>query len=287
MLAADRFDALLTALDVPPAERAQVLEAAERPITLLGQHYGAPTAVERPWIIGAWHKDTAVHPVRDVDVLVTLPPPLETPSGVVDNLPLELLHDLKAVLRANDLDARLRQDGLGIRVQQDHVSVEVYAGFARGGGLYDICDAGGGRFRRLAPAAERDRLDESDRRTRGCTRVLVRLLKAWQGHRGVPIASVALEWFAIQALLTWSHEREGSRYYDWMVRDAFVYIDECQRDIVDIPDTGERLTIGTAWSPLVHVAREHAVKACEFEAAGRDRDAWWEWEKIFGDRVPL
>jgi hypothetical protein len=219
---------------------------------------------------------------------VTLPPLLEQRETAGDNRQLEILHDLKAALGVLSPEVRLRRDGLAVVVPGAAASVEVLAGFARGGGRYDVCDAGfGGRFRRIAPDAERARLDDSDRRTRGGTRALVRLLKAWQAYRGVPLSSFAIEWLAVDFLATWQHDQDGSRYYDWMVRDALAYLHARTGLEIEVPETGERLSLGQGWLPLARVAHEHAVKACEYEAALRDRDAWWEWEKIFGDPVPM
>jgi hypothetical protein len=288
VLAAARFEGLLSAVKVSPADRSAAIAAADGVRRLLARHYRAPLLVEKPRLVGAWDKDTEVAPPRDIDVLVTLPASLEKADGARGNLQLELLHDMKEALHPISSEARLRKDGLTVVVPIGTVGVQVLAGFSRGGGRYDQCDAAeGGRFRRIAPDAERQRLDDSDRRTKGCTRALVRFLKTWQAHRGVPISSPAIEWLAVETLERWDHERDGSRYFDWMVRDAFGYMAGRRPGDADVPATGERFNIGVSWMPSARAAHEHAVKACDFETAARDRDAWWEWEKIFGDAVPF
>lgn len=282
MLASARFEGLLAALALSADERAAGSDAVSAVSRALTQRFPRSHVIA----IGAWAKGTEIRPPRDIDLLLILPERPEAASS--GNVQLEVLHDIKEALVPISRDAHLRRDGRGVVVAFDGAAAEVSAGFARGDGIFDVCDAGGGgRFRAMAPDAERVCLDRSDRKTRGCSRALIRLLKAWQAHRGVPLSSFAIELMAEAFLETWAHASDGSRYYDWMVRDAFAGLVGRAREPLEVPGTGEWLQPGVDWIALARVAHAHAVKACESETAGRDRDAWWEWEQIFGDAVPF
>jgi hypothetical protein len=282
VLASTRFNGLIAALQLSAAERAAGSAAVTAVSGTLTGRFDEAHVIA----IGAWAKGTEIRPPRDIDLLLILPGrPGVSAAG---NASLEVLHDVKEALMPLRRDAHLRRDGRAVVVPFDEAVVEVSAGYGRGDGVYDLCDAGaGGRFRAIAPDAERAALDQSDRRTRGCTRALVRLLKAWQSHRGVPLSSFAIELVAVEFLATWEHAADGSRYYDWLVRDAFAFLAGHADTPLEVPGTGESFLPGEAWISLARVAYAHAAKACEYETGNRDRDAWWEWEKIFGDAVPF
>jgi hypothetical protein len=288
VLAADRFRGLLAALRLTPAERTASLAAADAVCSHLARGAGAGALVHHTRIVGAWEKGTEIRPPREIDVLVVLRPNREEPRRPGHNGPLETLVDLKQVLAAVAPEAHLRRDGRGVQVSHGGALVNVLAAFARGRDHFDVCDASGdGSYWRFDPGAERAALDDSDRLTRGATRKLVRLLKAWQGYRGVPLPSLAIDLVAVAFLRQWHHAADADQYYDWMVRDALG--DLVSRDSASMPVPGyaDPFSLGRAWLPLAQMAHQQAAKACEFEFEGRDRDAWWEWEKIFGDVVPL
>ena len=288
MLAATRFNALLKSLELSTPERAAGLAATQTVRLHLARRYHGTDSLAGTRLIGAWDKGTEIRPPRDIDVLLVLRKEPSIPGAPGENASLGILHDLKEALTTLRPEAHLRRDGRAVVVPFADASVEVSAGYEQRHGCYEVADGGdGGRVRLLAPDAERAALDESDQRTRGCTRALIRLVKAWQRHRGVPISSFAVELVGVDFMAGWEHAEEGATYYDWMVRDAFAHLAARPSHAFDVPGTGESLAIGKGWVSLARLAHEHAAKACEWEAAGRDRDAWWEWEKIFGDAVPF
>lgn len=288
MLAADRFAGLLQALELTPLERRESLAAC----AIVRDHlrrstFGSLAAVETRFI-GAWDKGTETRPPRDIDVLLALSPSAEVQHFGTRNKSLEILLDVKQSLMDLWPETRLRRDGRAVVVPCPAVSVGVLAGFSRGAGLFDVCDAStGGRHRTINPDAEKGALEVSDRRTTGSTRALVRLMRTWQRYRGVPVASLGIELAAVAFLSTWKHALDGPRYYDWMVRDMFADLITRASSTVAVPGVTDRLAMGHKWVPLAEVAYGHAVRACDLETLGRDRDAWWEWEQIFGDAVPF
>jgi hypothetical protein len=72
-----------------------------------------------------------------------------------------------------------------------------------------------------------------------------------------------------------------------MVRDFFAFLAEQAGRTLTVPGSDEAMAIGSEWLSAARDARTHAAKACDFENGGLNADAWWEWEKIFGERIPL
>ena len=292
MLAAQRFDRLLEALALSADERAAGTRAHETVRTALTRHYYRFGSIaSHSLLIGAWGKGTDIRPPRDIDVLFILPPALDEAAGgstADENGPLGHLHDVKEVLAAVVPDTHLRRNGRAVLASFDDASVEVSVGFSRRDSCCDLCDASdGGRYRLCCPAAEYEALDASDRASRGATRDLIRLMKCWQASRAVPLSSFAIELVAMTFLDTWPQRTAGGRFYDWMVRDFLAFLLTRARTSLSVPGLGTDLALGAAWEQTALLAHKHASLACEFEVAGRNTDAWWEWEKIFGEIVPF
>lgn len=292
MLAADRFSRLLGALELLPEERAAGMAAHDKARRALDREfYGFSLFASHTILIGSWAKGTAIRPPRDLDLLFVLPPRLDESSGArapQADSPLGHLHDVKEVLATVARETHLRRDGRAVIADFDGVSMEVSAGFARRNGCYEICDAGqGGRYHACCPAAELAALDASDRDSAGAARDLIRLLKCWQVSRAVPLSSFAIELSATMFLDQWTHRSAGLSFYDWMVRDFLAFLLTRGGTSVPVPGLDAPMPLGSEWVRPAGLAHRHAAAACDYEAAGRSRDAWWEWEKIFGERVPF
>jgi hypothetical protein len=292
MLAAERFRRLLSDLTLTPDDRADGLRA-QRAVraSLQAHYYGGPSIQDHSRLIGAWSKKTEVSPPRGIDLLFVLPPALRDRAWLdppATNAPLQIMLDVKQVIERQYGPARIRPDGRAIGVAVGRQMVEVRPAFAAAGSQYLACDASeGGRFRTSDPGLEEAHVRQADHRTRGNARDLIRMLKCWQGFRAVPLGSFALELLAIEFLAAWPQAGEAASFYDWMVRDCFEYlVNQVSRDL-PVPGSDERIALGEAWRLGAREAHAHAARACDFEMTDLNADAWWEWEKIFGERVPL
>ncbi|MEO8484000.1 MAG: hypothetical protein ABI634_17445 [Acidobacteriota bacterium] len=292
MLAAERFRRLLSDLALDAAQRTSGLRAHRTVRAILQSHYyGHLTITDHSRLIGAWAKGTDVRPPRSVDLLFVLPKSLrerDWTSRSSDHPALQILRDVDQVLTASDRRTRLRPDGLAIVVPVDGETVEVRPAFTLPGGRYQACHARDqGGFYTCDPSLEESNLRQCDTRSQGNGRDLIRMAKCWQGYRNVPIASFALELLAIEFLGSWVHAGDPASFYDWMIRDFFGFLAGQAARSIAIPGGEGTIDLGTAWLTAARTAHLQASKACECESEGLNADAWWEWEKIFGERVPL
>lgn len=154
------------------------------------------------------------------------------------------------------------------------------------GGGYFICDTNdGGRYKWVDPAAELAALDRYDRAFNGNVRKLVRLLKQWQRHCGVPIKSFHLEALAMERLPQLSYGGANEFWFDWLVRDILGHMTQRGNGTFAMPVTGEVIQLGDAWLSRAQSAYGRACKACEHEYFNRDTAAGDEWQKIFGTMI--
>jgi hypothetical protein len=82
----------------------------------------------------------------------------------------------------------------------------------------------------------------------------------------------------------WRHK--GYFYYDWLLRDFFLYLHGRADQCLLMPGTYEPISLGNDWLSRAESAYSRAVKACSFEQHNLINMAGDEWQKIFGSDVP-
>jgi Second Messenger Oligonucleotide or Dinucleotide Synthetase domain len=292
MLAAERFRRLLSDLALEPAERISGIRAHKAVHSALQAHYyGHLTITDHSRLIGAWAKGTEVRPRRSIDLLFVLPKAVRDrnwPVSSVASAALLIMQDVALVLGTSGRAARIRSDGFAIAVPIGPDVVDVRPAFGLPASRYQPCHAqGAGDFYTYDPSLEEANLRQADHRSRGNARDLIRLLKCWQTYRTVPIASIAIELLSIEFLATWPRAGDQSHFYDWMIRDFFAFLLTRAGCALAMPGSDTTVRAGAAWLSAARTAHTHAAKACACETDGLNADAWWEWEKIFGELVPF
>ena len=115
------------------------------------------------------------------------------------------------------------------------------------------------------------------------------MLKRWQEHCSVPLRSFVLELLAVDFLEGWEHAGKSTVYYDWMTRDFFRWLkDKWFLPGVTVPGTDEFIALsGEEWKSKAQSAYGRAVKACDYEQREMPYSAGEEWQKVFGDFIPV
>lgn len=300
----DRFKRFLANLSLTAKQREDGQKKHRAVRACLNAHYwGSSSETAHSMLVGSWGKSTEKRPPRDIDVLHVLPDSVKERLGNLawgTNKQSYLLREVKGVLAATFPSTEVRADGQVVVVPFASYHVEVVPAleeksflFGEHTGKYIICDThDGGSWKATDPVAEIANVKSSNDATNGDTRSVIRMMKRWQDHCNVPIKSFVLELCAIDFLRGWEHRGKGLVYYDWMVRDFLAYMKlKATFDSVTVPGTGESIRWFYAdWKSKAESAHARAVKACEFGASekpGSDVDAGMEWQKVFGDEIPL
>lgn len=239
-------------------------------------------------LVGSWGKSTEVRPPRDIDVLFALP------KSVFDrfeqarwtrNKQSDLLQEVKNVLARAYTNTAMRGDGQVVTINFASYAVEVVPAFELTDGRYWICDTNnGGNYKPINPVAEQEAVRTSSSRTNGNTRALIRMMKAWQAWCSVEMKSFWIELLAIEFLNSWQHSSQTATYHDWMVRDFLMHLIRRANGHVSVPGTSEMMALGDEWRSKAESAHERALKAC---SATSEYEAGVEWQKIFGDQMPV
>ncbi len=255
---------------------------------LNAHYYNLSSTGAHSMLVGSWGKSTEVRPPRDIDVLFELPADVHARYEQVfwpRNKQSELLQEVKRILGYTYPHTTMRGDGQVVTVQFDSYAVEVLPAFRLRDSRFLICDTNdGGRYKTIHPVAEQEAVRISNSSTNGNTRCLIRMMKSWQSICSVPMKSFWIELLAVEFLHSWQYRHNSATYHDWMVRDFLAYIIRRASGILSVPGTGEIISLGDAWKSRAESAHARAIKAC---SATSEYEAGTEWQKIFGDQMPL
>jgi hypothetical protein len=240
-------------------------------------------------LVGSWGKNTHVRPPRDIDILFALPAEVyhrfQQRSAL--NVQSQLLAEIRSSLQVSYPQTRMRSDGQVVSIPFNLFAIEVIPAFQLTSGQYWICDTNnGGRYKAVDPWAEFDLIDGRDRATNGNLRRLIRMAKVWQVECNVPLKSFVIELIAVEFLRIYTYATASLFWFDWIVRDFFVFLVTLANGMVRVPGTGEQIEIGDAWLTKAESARDRAKWACHYEQMDMVVEAGDEWQKIFGTYIP-
>jgi hypothetical protein len=284
---ATRFENFLSNISLTAANREDAKVKYDGVAGKLHSHYYPTTTYNgsTKLLIGSYGKGTAVRPPRDVDVRFLMPAAtFKRYDDYIGNGQSQLLQDIKRILQQRYPSTDISGDGQVVVVPfTNGHTVELLPAWQAPSGKYIIPDThAGGSWKLADHTAELAYVADSDRRSLGKTRALIKMMKTWQATCNVPIRSLVIELRSVNFLKAWQYYDKSSVYYDWMVRDYFSELLKHVHGSCPMPGTDEKILYGNAWKSRAETAHARAVKACQYEAADQTYSATEEWRKIFG-----
>ena len=86
----------------------------------------------------------------------------------------------------------------------------------------------------------------------------------------------------------WYFRLQTIYYYDWMIRDFFVYmLGYSVEGKIRPAGITEWIDLGDSWQTKAQTAYNRALKACDHERADQGFLATSEWQKTFGGQFHL
>jgi len=287
---AERFNKFLSNIQLTPTQIQDAKTKYNGVCEKLHNHYYASNYDgSTKLLVGSYGKNTAIAPPTDIDVLFIMPyEEFDRYNSYSANGQSKLLQDVKNILLERYPDTYMRGDGQVVMVNFVSYNVEVIPGFLLKNGNYYISDTHlGGSWKETSPKSEMENITISNKRSKGNTIKLIKMIKAWKYYCNVSIKSFVIELGAVNFLKMWKYYDKSSVYYDWMIRDFFRKLLEYVNDGCEIPGINEKMSYGDEWESKARTALTIAEKACEFESEKDNREyrsATQEWKKIFGDR---
>lgn len=288
------FKGFLSALRIPWDLRECATEAVASAAESLDPYYHpssclnkeTPTAHFR--LVGGLAKDTAISPIKTVDMLYILPKDLKPDTGsdaeTRHYIAKELSYHTGKAPGKDHLDEQgwlIVPTGGG---HQDHeLTLRIMPCFPLDGGGYELATApSDSDWRFTHPDAELAGLRQAQQIGGNKVHHLIRMLKCWQRTHNVAIPSIALELLTLDFLNVWTYQRRSLLFYDWMVRDFFFWLKhQACRDLV-LPGGLQSLYIGDIWVEDAELAHAHADAACRQERASKPKEAMENWQALFG-----
>lgn len=251
--------------------------------------YGESSETANSLLIGSWGKYTRVRPPRDIDILFLLPAEVyHRYQNRTGNKQSQLLQEVKNVLAQTYSQTRIKGDGQVVVVPFSTMPVEVAPGFRCTDGSIIVCDANNqGSYVTSSAEIEVADLIISDSNYNGNTRALIRMMKAWQTEKNVPLKSFVLERLSIEFMASWGSNTKDTFWYDWMCRDFFAYLCSRVNGYITMPESGELIALGNDWLFKAQTAHKKAISACENEHQNYEYLAGSDWQDIFGNNIPM
>jgi hypothetical protein len=285
---AARFTRFAANLELTSDQRADAQTKYDGVANKLHTHYHGTTFTgSTRKLIGSYGKGTAVRPPRDVDVLFLLPSTVyERYKARSGNVQSQLLQEVRSVLQDRYPSTSIRGDGQVVVVPfQNGHTVELLPGWRSTDKKFLVPNThDGGHWQTVDHDAELAQVESSDRRSKGNTRTLIKMLKAWQRECNVPLGSLVIELRSVNFLLKWEHFDKGVTYHGLMMRDFFEALFKYANGTCKMAGTDEKIEYGGEWRSKAESALDRARKAHKFELGSEERKASEEWRKIFGSQ---
>lgn len=285
----ERFKQFTRALTLTEAQTTDGATKHRGVRNCLNRHYyGSDSETDNSFLVGSWGKYTRVRPPRDIDLYFVLPTSVyHRYQEVKGNKQSILLQEVKAVLEKTYPSTKMRGDGQVVVVDFATFPVEVAPVFELDTGRYYFCNThDGGSYQVSDPEAERLALNTINEANNKNAKTLIRMMKAWQYNCNVPLKSVEIELLVSEFIQQSDWRLQGWYFYDWLIRDFFLFLKSKANGFVYLPGTNKSLFLWDDWLSKCESAYARALKACEYEHDDMVYSAGEEWQKIFGSQIP-
>ena len=240
--------------------------------------------------VGSYGRDTDIH-VSDVDILFQLPYHIyEQYNNHQGNGQSALLQAVKKSLQKTYTTSYLKGDGQIIGLDfSDGISFEIVPCFINDNDSFTYPDTNnGGSWKTADPKPEIKEIREKNIEWNYNLKRLCRMARAWKDEWSVPMGGLLIDTLAYKFLKDWNDKDKSYLYYDWMVRDFFIYLKDQD------PDQNYWLAVGS----YKYIWRDGnfeykalrcyniALEAMEYEAKEMHYSANLKWREIFGSKFP-
>lgn len=237
--------------------------------------------------IGSYGRDTAARGVSDIDVYFQLPSSVyQQYHGYTGNGQSALLQAVRNSILGTYAATTLKGDGQVVVVTfTDGIRFEVLPGFANSSGGVTFADSnGGGSWKTCDPQAEMSAFAARNTAANHNLKAICRMARIWKGQHNVGISGMLIDTLAYQFIESWPERDKSYLYHDWLVRDFFKYLSECDRsqEWWRAPGSGSWVHKTGAFVSKAKDAYENALKAIQHTSDNQDWSARQTWQLIFG-----
>ena len=161
-----------------------------------------------------------------------------------------------------------------VQFAENHHNVELLPALEKTDGTFIIPNSeASGSWEFFNPRAEVDKFNNSNKATKGLTRTLAKMLKAWAHNTSSMNYKSYKRLDDVIAFLQLNYPNgSNNTSYDKIVFEFFDYMKyRCNEEI----------------KPYIDTAFKRAQKALEYRDNGKPKEASEEWIKVFGNEFPI
>ncbi|HDR4568430.1 SMODS domain-containing nucleotidyltransferase [Bacillus paranthracis] len=249
---------------------------------------GLDSSTSNSRYVGSYGRGTDIKGFSDVDILMVLPYDMYAKyNSYIGNGQSALLQAVRNSIKLTYPNTEIGGDGQVVVVNfSDGVKFEIVPAFLNEGGKsYTYADSNnGGSWKVCKPILEIEAINEQNKMYNKKVKHLVRMMKAWKNKNNVSISGLLIETLVMNFMKDWEHNDKSYIYYDWMARDFFKYLSECN------PEQGYWL----AWGSKQYVWRrgnfeykakqayKTTLEAIEYDKKDYTYSAKEKWQEVFG-----
>lgn len=242
--------------------------------------------------VGSYGRATEIH-TSDIDMLVELPyDTYKKFNAYSDNGQSQLLQEVKNVLAETYSTSTLKGDGQIVSIPfYDDIDFEILPAFHNfhdeNGRSYIFANSNdGGDWKITDPKAEIDAINRMNKDCNNNLKRLCRMARAWRDENDVPISGILIDILAYNFLSNWSNRDKSYTYYDWMSRDFFKYLSQCNEEQSSwkAMGSGRRIPRSGFFESKASAAYDLSVEAISMEK--HPYVAKCKWREIYGGKFP-
>jgi hypothetical protein len=234
--------------------------------------------------VGSYGRGTGINGISDLDMIYMLPK--EAWDRYKDDRQSVLLQDAKKAIKERYPRTEMRGDGQVVVVEFDSQSFEVVPAFEQDDGSFKYPDTNnGGSWPITKPRAEIKAIRDADEAKNKNLRNLCQMARAWKNQHGVEMGGLLIDTLAYNFLQSTSSYDDKSRlYYDFMVRDFFLYLSEEEdQEYYLAPGSNQRVYVERRFQKKAKKAHKLCLEAIEAE---KQPGVNKKWKRVFGRPFP-
>lgn len=241
--------------------------------------------------VGSYGRGTAIDGISDIDMLMILPYSIQQQyTQYMGNGQSALLQSVRKSLLGTYPNTDIKGDGQVVQVVfSDGTKFEVLPCFDNYDGSFDYPDSNsGGCWKQTYPKAEIEAFRNKNVECNNNLYSLCRMARTWKYQCDVPLKSCLIDLFAYRFLSEWRHRDKSYLYYDYMMRDFFMYLKEIPltQSSWFMVGSNRMYSDDGYFQYYAGLAYNNALEAISYQESDCDWSAHKKWREVFGNKFP-
>lgn len=253
--------------------------------------YSSESEIYNSFYGGSFGRGTAIDTTSDVDLLFELPSSVYFQyDGYTGNGQSALLQAMKNSLQKTYSSSYLGADGQVVVIRfTDGIVFEVLPVFLNTSNSYTFPDSNdGGSWKTTDPKPEIKAIQDMDNICNNNLKRLCKMARAWKAEWNVPIGGLLIDTLAYNFFNNWTYRDKSYLYYDWMSRDFFYSLSQCDpnQSYWHAPGSNRYVWRDGGFEYKAKQCYNLTEDAIQQESDGNQWTSRQTWRKIYGTTFP-